>query len=84
VGASERLEPLSSVASDMEMHIEMKFERHEAVCSVDDAFISCWVGRLALHRRRGWLRCRHAEEITEMMLKDGTHVKEFLSGGLWR
>ena len=82
VGTSERLEALSSAALDMKMHIEVKLEKHEAVCAVDDAFISCWVGRPALHRRQGWLGCRHAEEITVMMLKNGTHAREFLSSGL--
>ena len=82
MGTSERLEPLSSAALDMKMHIEVKLEKHEAVCAVDDAFISCWVGRPALHRRQGWLGCRHAEEISVMMLKNGTHAREFLSSGL--
>jgi len=57
---------LGSVALDMKMHIQVKFEEHETVSAVDDAFISCWVGRLALHRRQGWLGSRHAEKITAM------------------
>mmetsp|Transcript_87632 Transcript_87632/g.283136 ORF Transcript_87632/g.283136 Transcript_87632/m.283136 type:complete len:80 (+) Transcript_87632:117-356(+) len=66
------------------MHIEMKFERHEAVYAVDDAFISCWVERLALHRRRGWPGCRHAEEITEMILRNGAHARESSSAAACR
>eukprot|EP00445_Apocalathium_hangoei_P036178 CAMPEP_0203944210 /NCGR_PEP_ID=MMETSP0359-20131031/80011_1 /ASSEMBLY_ACC=CAM_ASM_000338 /TAXON_ID=268821 /ORGANISM="Scrippsiella Hangoei, Strain SHTV-5" /LENGTH=59 /DNA_ID=CAMNT_0050875187 /DNA_START=382 /DNA_END=561 /DNA_ORIENTATION=+ len=30
----------------MKMHIQVKFEEHETVSAVDDAFISCWVGML--------------------------------------
>jgi len=46
----ERLEPLGSVALDMERHIEVKYEKHQAVCAVDDALISRRVGQPALHR----------------------------------